>query len=112
VGEVVLAEQNPGRWHSEPSLNEVLDPELISQPADHRLPEDVMRAGKGLHAGQDEPFKLYERLLEKGHIVQLFRPEPANSQTEINGMLRKLIVVLLTGKPLLFGCCYKPAVEK
>jgi hypothetical protein len=27
-------------------------------------------------------------------------------------MLRKLIVVLLTGKPLLFGCCYKPAVEQ
>ena len=51
VGEMMLAEKNFGGRHAEPFLNEVLDPEFITEPGNHRLAEDPVRAGKGLHAG-------------------------------------------------------------
>src|SRR2546422_8695087 len=50
VREVVLAEENLRRGYTEPFLNQVLDPELVTKPGDHRLPEDPVRAGKSLHA--------------------------------------------------------------
>lgn len=103
VREVVLTEENLGRRHAKPPLDKLLDPELIPEPRYHCLPKYAVGAGEGLHAGQDKPLELDERLLEKDHIVQVGRPDPARPEAEINGALRKLIVVLLPGEPLLLG---------
>ena len=69
MGEVMLAEEDLGWWDAKLSLDKVLDPELVSEPSDHGFPEDAVGAGKGLQAGQEEPFEFDERLLEKHHIV-------------------------------------------
>src|SRR5215813_9719798 len=52
MGEMMPAEENLGRQDTKAVLDEVLDPQFLLEPGDHRLTEDAMGARKGLHAGQ------------------------------------------------------------
>jgi hypothetical protein len=98
VREMVFAKENLGSWYTEPFLDQMFDPKFIPEPSDHRFPEDAMRAGKHLHARQEQPLELDERLFEKDHIVKLLSLDAAQSQAKIDGMLRKLVVMFLSGK--------------
>ena len=95
MGEVVLAKEQLRVWDPEAFLDVMFDPQLVTQPRDHRLPEHAIGARKRLHIGQQEPFEFDEGLLEKDHIIQICRLDPASPQAEVNGMLRELVVVFL-----------------
>ena len=69
MGEVVLAKEQLRVWDPEAFLDVMLDPQLVTEPGDHRLAEHAIGVRKGLHIGEQEPFEFHERLLEKDHII-------------------------------------------
>src|SRR3989442_3304033 len=96
---------------AEPILNQVFNPELVSEPGDHRFAEESVRLRKLLKAREEEPFELDERLLEENDVIQVASVNPAGSEAEVDRVLRELEVVLSPGEPLFLGCREQPALS-
>ena len=103
VRQVMLAEQDAVRRHAEARLQQVLDPQLVAEPGDHRLAEDFVRPGEHLHARQEQALELHERLLEEDDVVEVVGRDAGRLQAEVDRALRELEVVLLAAEALLFG---------
>src|ERR1043165_2677926 len=99
----MLTEQNLRCRAAEPLLNQCLEPELIAEPGNHRLPEHPVRAGKGLHAGEQQSLKLDEWLFKKSDVIEICSTDPAHIKTKIDRVLRKIIIVLLAGETFFLG---------
>ena len=112
VREVVLAKEDLRRLHAESLLDQPFDPELIGEPGDHGLAEDLMGAGEELEARDQQALELHEWLFEEDHVVEVGSARLAHPQAEIDRMLRELIIVLLAREPLLLGCRDQPAVAE
>src|SRR5690242_6166411 len=100
----MLTEQNLRCRDAEAFLNERFYPELIAKPRDHSFPENSVRARKALHAGEQQSLELNEWLFEESDIIEISRIDRAGFETEINGVLGKIVVVLLAGETLFLGC--------
>src|SRR5580765_1913573 len=81
----------------------VLHPELVEQPRGHRLSEDRARAGRrGKHRRQDA-LELDERLFEEDHAIEIPAAQASFTETEANGAIGKVEIVLDAREALLFG---------
>src|SRR5689334_14479243 len=101
--EMMLAEKNFGRRDAEPFLDEMLNPQLVAEPGDHRIAENPMGTRKGLHARQEQSLELKKRLLEKNDVVQVGSPDGAGLEAKFDRALGEFVVVLLPGKALFLG---------
>src|SRR5262249_4416104 len=107
----MLAEEDLLGRYAEPLLNQVFNPELVSEPGDHRFAEESVGLRKLLKAREEEPFELDERLLEENYVIQVASVNPAGSETEVDRVLRELEVVFSPGEPLFLGCSDQPALS-
>jgi hypothetical protein len=103
VRQVMLAEQDLLGRDAESFLDQLLDPELVAEPGDHRFAEQWVRARNLLKAREQQPLELDERLLEEHYIIEIARRELARSQAELDRIARELVVVFLPREPLFFG---------
>ena len=92
---MVLGKEDPIRAHPEMLLDQVLDPELVHQPVEHRVAEQAGRARVRPENGLEDTLELRERLLVKHHVVEIARGELPGLETEADGAERELGVVLL-----------------
>src|SRR5919106_1062190 len=81
----------------------MLDPELVPQPTHHRLSKYPVRFRKCLHAGKNQPLEFDKRFLEENDVIEIRSIDCTCLEAEIDGVLRKFVVMLLTGKSLFFG---------
>src|SRR5262244_3890640 len=112
VRKVMLAEQDAVPGNPKACLQKALDPKLIAQTGDHRFAEYTPRAGEHLQAGQQEAFELQKRFFEKRHIVEILGADAYRSQTEIDGVLREVVIVFLSSETFFFGRRYQLAVPQ
>ena len=103
VGKMVLAEEDFPPGDTKLVLDQVPDPEFVAEPGQHRFAKDAQRAGKGLHAGEQQALELEERLFEEDHVIEVGRLDSGAAQTKVDGVLGKAIVVLFARESLLFG---------
>src|SRR5262249_5846656 len=101
---MMLTKQNFVQRHSELFLDKTFDPDLISQPGDHRFAKHFAGPWKCLEAGYKQAFKLDERLLKKYNVIKFFAFDSGLSQAEVDRVLRKFIVMLLARKAFFFCC--------
>src|SRR3990172_4182167 len=99
---MMFAEKDLGGWNPQTVLDQVLDPELVSEPGDHRFPKHFVRAWKCLHAGQQKTFKLDERFFKEDNVVQFGSLDASGAETKIDGVLRKFVVVFLACETFFF----------
>ncbi len=102
VGQMVLAEHDARGREAEPLLQEVADPHLVAEPRDHRLLEQLSGPRERLHAGEQEPLELEERLLEEHDVVERGGGDAPRPEAEVDRVLGKPVVVLLAAEALLF----------
>lgn len=95
VAHVVIAEQDLIRIDMQVILNDALDPELFLQPVDHRIAPYVGGRGKCIQRGEQNALKFDQRLFVEDDMLQIVGGDPCLAQAEIDGLLRKAVVVFL-----------------
>ncbi len=104
VGEVMLNEQDLPFGDPQLLPDQRLDPELLMEPGDHRLTEDLVGLRARLQDAHYQPLELQKRLLIEHGVLDLRGGDAGLCQAEIDSPVWKAVVVLAPGEPLLFGC--------
>ncbi len=90
----------------------VLDPQLLIEVADHRLTENLPRPGKGAQGAQQDTLELDKRLLVKDNIVEILSRDTRRLKTELDRMARETIIVLLAGEALFLSSRNQQAITQ
>src|SRR5882724_11389583 len=100
--QVMFTKKNSILRHADFLQNVTLNPQFFVEPGNHCLAEDARSSGKGAQYRHQNAFELYQWLFMKHDIVEVFTPEAALGQTELDGQLRKSMVVLFAAEALFF----------
>src|SRR5215510_7227706 len=100
---MVLAEEDAVGPDAQALLDEMADPQLVAEPGDHRLAEDLVRPREGGQAGDEEPLELDERLFEEDDVVDVAGGEAGLTQAEVDGVLGELVIVFLPREAFFLG---------
>ncbi len=103
VRHVVLAEQDLARGDAQPLADQRLDPQLVGDPATHRLAEHAGRTRKGRERREQQPLELHERLLVEHHPGDVVNGDAGASEHEVDGERGEAVVVLDTREALLLA---------
>jgi hypothetical protein len=112
VTEVVLGEEDLVPRHPQPLLDQRAHPELVEQPGERGLAEQLDRPREHLQRRHQDPLELEERLLEERHVVQVVGGDPLGGEDVLDGVDRELVVVLLAREALLLGGGHDHAVAQ
>jgi hypothetical protein len=65
---------------------------------------------EGGQRGLQDPLELQQRFLIEDQVIQILTAESGKVQTEIDGVLRKAVVMLLAGEAFFFGGRHQLAI--
>src|SRR5437016_5873088 len=101
--QVMLREKYAVLSYTQFSLQSACDPEFVEHPGDHGFAEHLPRFRVSLQNRRQNPIQLAERLLEENNIVKILPRDTFRFQTELDGILGEIVIVLLAGEALLLG---------
>src|SRR5918992_4440427 len=110
--EMVLAKKYLRCGHVQFLLNEMLDPQLVTEPTDHSFAKYPVGLRKSLHRRKKQALEFDKRLLEKNHVIEIRAGDSAYLQAEVDCVLGKLVVVFLARESLFLRRRYKLAVAE
>ena len=99
----MAAEEDPLGRNPHPLPDQSLDPELLSEPLDHRLAEDSEGSRIGRQRRHQNAVELDKGLLVKDHPVQILPTQSSGPEAELDGSDRKVRVVLDPREAFLLG---------
>ena len=108
---VVFGEQNltPRRQPGEVSANRAPKVQFLGKPARKNVDKRPPAPRRDRQVGFEHPGELDDRLVVKNHRVHVCDRDTGLPQTELNGVLGKLLVVLAPGEALLLSRGNDPA---
>ena len=107
---MVIAKQDPLRVDLEAIANQRLDPELVGDPATHRLAKDTVGAGEGRERRKQQALELHKGLLVEDDVVDILDTNAGSPETELDGEVRETAVMLHAGKTLFSGGCHHDTI--
>lgn len=84
-------------------FDELGEMEFLAQPQRHGHPVAFQSGRDETQIGFQKPFKFYEGLVIKDHVVQLVLFNPTLFQTILDGVYGEFVVVFLAGKSFFLG---------